>query len=152
MQCVGTIQRSEGEIAQVFIESNACEQCHVCGLGALGKKKSMEVNALNNLGAKKGDTVHLEVSGKKVMSASAIVFLIPFGGFMVGFLLGFFLAGPLIGHNIGTPVGVTLAFVFLAASYYLVYLLGNKSEFEFVIKEFAPVEKPVAECEPDAID
>jgi biotin transporter BioY len=82
-----------------------------------------------------------------VMSASAIVFLIPFGGFIVGFLLGFFVVGPLVGHNIKTPMGLILAFVFLAASYYIVYLLGNKSEFEFVIKDFAQPEEPLTPYE-----
>lgn len=147
MKCTGTVLGSEGEIAQVFIESKACDHCQACGFGAVRDKKTMEVNALNKIGAKKGDTVHLEVSGKKVMSASAIVFLVPFGGFIVGFLLGFFVVGPLVGHNIETPMGLIFAVVFLVASYYIVYLLGNKQEFEFVIKDFAEPGEPLTPFE-----
>lgn len=147
MQCTGTVLRSEGEIAQVFIESKACDHCQACGFGAISKKKTMEVNALNKVGAKKGDKVHLEVSGKKIMSASAIVFLIPFGSFIVGFALGFLLAGTLIGNNARSPAGLILGFALLAASYYLVHLFGNKSEFEFVIKGFAPAEEPLTPYE-----
>jgi positive regulator of sigma E activity len=116
-------------------------------LSGLRLRRGQGPEDLNKIGAKKDDKVHLEVSGKKVMSASAIVFLIPFGGFIVGFLLGFFVVGPLVGHNIKTPMGLILAFVFLAASYYIVYLLGNKSEFEFVIKDFAQPEEPLTPYE-----
>jgi sigma-E factor negative regulatory protein RseC len=133
MKCTGTVLQSKGEIARVYIESNACDQCHACGFGAVRDKKAMEVNALNDVGAEEGDQVHLEVSGKKVMEASAIIFLIPFAGFILGFLLGYLAIGPLV--HAKTASGIIVGFALLAASYYLVYLLGNKSEFEFIIKE-----------------
>lgn len=132
MKCTGTVLEGKGEIARVLIESKACDHCQACGFGAVSDQKAMEVNALNHIGAETGDTVHLEVSGKKVMQASAILFLIPFACFIAGFLLGYFAIGPLFGAP--TPVAVITGFLVLAASYYLVYLLGNRSEFEFVIK------------------
>lgn len=141
MQCTGTVL-NDGRIAKVRMETNACDQCHACGFGAVREKKSMEINALNEIGARKGDQVHMEVSGKKVMGASAIVFLIPFGGFMLGLLLGFLLAAPLGWEGGQTPLGLLLGVAILASSYYLVHLLGNRSEFEFVIKGFARDREP----------
>jgi positive regulator of sigma E activity len=148
MQCTGTVVESRGDIASVYIESGACDDCHACGFGAVREKKAMEVNALNDMGAEEGDQVHLEVSGKKVMEASAIIFLIPFAGFIMGFLLGYFVIGALV--HARTAAGLLTGFALLASSYYLVFLLGNKSEFEFVIKEVlapdvspAPGKRPV---------
>ncbi len=132
MKCTGTVMESKGDIARVYIESTACDHCQACGFGAVREKKALEVNALNRVGAQEGDQVHLEVSGKKIMEASAILFLIPFGGFIVGFLLGYFALGPLV--HARTASALIVGFALLAASYYLVYLLGNKSEFEFIIK------------------
>lgn len=146
MQCTGTVLEG-GKIAKVYMETNSCDHCHACGFSAIREKKSLDVNALNDIGARKGDKVHLEVSGKKVMTASAIVFLIPFGGFIVGFLLGWVVAGPLGWHNGGTPLGLLLGLIGLASSYYLVYLLGNKSEFEFIIKSFAKPDEPITPFE-----
>ena len=148
MKCTGTVIESKGDIARVYIVSKACDHCQACGFGAVRDKKAMEVNALNSVGAQEGDQVHLEVSGKKVMEASAIIFLIPFAGFIVGFLLGYFAIGPLV--HAKTASAIIVGFALLAASYYLVYLLGNKSEFEFIIKgvlvgdePLAPHERPV---------
>lgn len=117
----------------MHIASMACDHCQACGFAGMRDRKSIDVNALNEVGAREGDTVRLEVSGKKVMEASAILFLIPFLGFIVGFLLGYFAVGPLIGAR--NPTAVILAFLMLAGSYYFVFLLGNRSEFEFVIRE-----------------
>jgi sigma-E factor negative regulatory protein RseC len=144
MQCIGTVTEAEGKIAKVYIESKACDHCQACGFGAVRDKKAMEVNALNDLHAKKGDSVHLEVSGRKVMSASAIVFLIPFAGFIVGFLVGYFIIGLWVAK---TPAALITGAVLLAASYYLVHLLGNKTEFEFVIKDFAKAGQPLTPYE-----
>jgi len=133
MKCTGKVISKEGIIAKVLVETSACDSCHACGFGAVKDKKALEVNALNDVGADPDDYVHLEVSGKKVMAASAIIFLIPFLGFIAGFIIGYFAIGPLF--DAPTPAGLITGFALLAASYYLVYLLGNKSEFEFVIKE-----------------
>lgn len=145
MKCTGTVLESSDGIARVLIESKACDHCQACGLGAVRDQKAMEVNALNKVGADKGDTVDLEVSGKKVMEASAILFLIPFAGFILGFLLGYFAIGPLFDAR--TPAALITGFLLLAASYYLVYVLGNRSEFEFVIKGIAEGAGPLTPYE-----
>ncbi|MFH1150701.1 MAG: SoxR reducing system RseC family protein [Actinomycetota bacterium] len=131
MKCEGTVVEG-GDIAVVRMESMACDHCQACGFGAVRDRKSLEVNALNDLGARKGDRVFLEVSGKVVMGASAIVFLVPFAGFVVGLLIGFGL-GALLDIS-GAALGLIIGFALMAASYYLVYLLGRRQKFEFIIK------------------
>lgn len=133
MRCTGTVVKRNGDVARVLIESSACGECEACGFGAVSREKGIEVNALNEVGAEKEDSVFLEVSGKKVIEASAVLFLIPFGGFIAGFLIGYYPVWYLLG-TARTLVSVILAFAFLAASYYPVHLLGARSEFEFVIK------------------
>jgi sigma-E factor negative regulatory protein RseC len=145
MQCTGTVIENKGNIARVYIESKACDHCQACGFGAVREEKTLEVNALNDVGAREGDQVHLEVSGRKVMEASAILFLIPFGGFILGFLLGYFALGPLV--HARTASALILGFALLAASYYLVYLLGNKSEFEFIVKSVLEGKEPLTPFE-----
>ena len=78
------------------------------------------------------------------MSASAIVFLIPFGGFIAGFLIGYFLLGIWVAK---TPAALITGLALLAASYYLVYLLGNRTEFEFEIKGLASDGEPLTPYE-----
>lgn len=142
MQCTGRVLEERGSIARVLIESTACDHCQACGFAGIRDHKVLEVNAVNRAGAAEGDTVHLEVSGKRVMEASAILFLIPFAGFIVGFLLGYFAIGPLF--DAPTPAALVAGLALMAPSYYLVHLLGNRSEFEFVIVELAGEAEPAA--------
>lgn len=149
MQCTGTVLEREGEIARVLIESTGCDKCHACGFGAIRDNKSMEVRAKNRIGADKDDRVHLEFSGKKVMSASAILFLIPFFAFLAGFLLGYFALGPLVGAHYRTLVSLVLALLLLGLSYYPVHVLGERhDDFEFVILDLATGEEPPTPFEP----
>ncbi|MHB8779871.1 MAG: SoxR reducing system RseC family protein, partial [Candidatus Geothermincolia bacterium] len=136
MLCTGTVVGRQDGIALVHIESQECDHCQACGFGAVRDKKAMEVRAQNDIGARIGDRIQLEVSGKKIMSASAIMFLIPFGGFILGLLLGFGLAYLLGLDSWATPLGLVLGVVLMALSYRIVRTLGNKTEFEFVIKDF----------------
>lgn len=148
MQCTGTVIEGGAETARVRIESRACDHCHACGLGALKQEKAMVVDALNRIGAEKDDVVHLELSGKRVMSASAILFLIPFGGFMVGFLLGYFPLFWLVG-TARVPLALVAALVGLIASYYLVKVLGDRYEqVDFIIRSLVTGDEPLTPFEP----
>jgi positive regulator of sigma E activity len=136
MQCIGKVLENKGDVARVLIESGQCDHCHACGFGAVREQKSMEVNALNRVGAKAQEKVYLQVSGRKVMGASAILFLIPFGGLVVGFLIGYYPLWYIFG-TARTGISLITAFALLAASYFLVYVLSAKSEFEFEIQGLA---------------
>ena len=143
MRCTGTVVDGTGNVARVLIESSACGDCHQCGFGSSSDDKRIEVNALNKVNADKGDPVFLEVSGRRVMEASAVLFLVPFGGFIIGFLIGYYPVWYLVGAA-RTLIAVALAFACLVASYYPVHLLGERSEFEFVIKGIATADEPPA--------
>lgn len=148
MQCTGTVIESGGELARVLIESGACDHCQACGLGAIRDQKTMEVNALNRIGAVKDDRVHLELSGKRVMSASAVLFLVPFAGFMFGFLLGYFPIYWLVG-SARVPIALLAAFVCLVAAYYPVKVLGERyDEFDFTIRSMVTGDEPLTPFEP----
>jgi len=137
MNCNGNVVQG-GEIALVHVESGSCGKCHACGFGAVAERKEMEVKAFNKVGARKGEKVELELSGKKVMQASAIIFLIPFAGFIIGFLIGYYPLWYLI-HSSRPLIALLCGVVLMAASYFLVRALGNRSDFEFVITGFAPL-------------
>jgi len=141
VKCTGTVIDGTGDVARVLIESSACGDCHQCGYSSASENKRIEVNALNKVSADKGDPVLLEVSGKKIMEASAVLFLVPFGGFIIGFLIGYYPVWYLVG-SARTLIAVAFAFVCLVVSYYPVHLLGEKSEFEFVIKGIATADEP----------
>lgn len=147
MQCTGTVIEGGGESARVLIESRACDHCHACGLGAIRNEKSMVVSAVNTVGAEKDDQVHLELSGRRVMSASAVLFLVPFAGFMLGFLLGYFPVYWLVGVA-RVPVTLVSALVCLVASYYPVKVLGARyDETDFVIQSIVAGDEPLTPFE-----
>lgn len=123
----------KGALAAVKIETGDCGECHACGFGAVKNRKSMEVYASNEAGAKTGDRVILEASDRKVVSASAIIFLIPFFAFLTGILIGYFPLWYLF-DAARVPVALICGFLFLGGSLYLVHVLGNRSEFVFVIR------------------
>jgi positive regulator of sigma E activity len=151
MKCTGTVLESSGEIARVLIESKACDHCQACGFGAVRDEKAIEVDALNKIGARKDDKVHLDISGKMVVSASATLFLIPFLGFMVGFLVGYYPVWYLLGVA-RIPISLVLAVAFLVASYYPVRVIGNRQQdFQFVILSLADPNEPLTPYEPQGI-
>ena len=150
MNCSGDVVQG-GDIAMVRVESGACGKCHACGFGAVADRKQMEVKAFNKIGASKGEKVELELSGKKVMQASAIIFLIPFAGFIIGFLIGYYPVWYLI-HTARPLLALVCGVVLMAASYFLVRALGNRSDFEFVITGFVPKSnRAAAEKDPFAV-
>jgi positive regulator of sigma E activity len=139
LHCSGTVVEEKGDLAAVRIETGSCGECRACGFGAVKNRKSMEVYAFNEVGARLADTVTLEASDKKILSASAIIFLIPFAAFIIGILAGYF---PLLYlfDAARVPVALVCGFAFFAGSFYIVHLLGRKSEFEFVIRAVNPEE------------
>lgn len=148
MQCTGTVMDSSAGLAKVMIESKACDHCHACGLGSIRDEKSMVVNALNDIGAEKDDRVHLEMSGNRVMSASAVMFLVPFAGFLLGFLLGYFPVFWLTGWA-RVPVALVAALACLIASYYPVKVLGMRfDDIDFVITSLVTGDEPLTPFEP----
>lgn len=100
----GKVIELKGELALVeFSPSAACSECGACHKAKSGK---MATEAYNEVGAKMGEGVEVEVS-------RAVVTLFPFIAYMVPVL--FFFLGIIIGNILSEILGIILGFVLLIA-------------------------------------
>lgn len=143
MYCSGEVIEKKGDLVAVRIETGSCGDCRACGFGAVKNRKSMEVYASNELNADEGDTVTLEVSEKKIIGASAIMFMVPFAAFIVGILIGYFPLWYLF-DAARVPITLICGFAFFAGSFYIVHLLGRKKEFVLDIRGVKSKATPAA--------
>lgn len=76
-------------IAEVYVERiSACgDNCASCGAGC-SKKNIVYVTAANNVRAQPGEKVTIESSSLKIVSAAALVYILP----LIFFLTAYFLA------------------------------------------------------------
>ena len=87
MKAIGIVIKTKNDVATVVSERrSACSSCHNCeAKGAChaelvfgNQSESVEVCALNKIGAKVGDRVELEGSTKETLTASFLLFVLPF--------------------------------------------------------------------------
>ena len=72
----GMVAKVKGNKATVrFDRRSACDKCHMCATTKDGMK--VEVVVENTLGANVGDYVEVEMGEKYVLTAAAIVYVIP---------------------------------------------------------------------------
>lgn len=72
----GVVSKIKGNKATVrFDRRSACDKCHMCATTKDGMK--VEVVVENTLGANVGDFVEVEMGEKYVLTAAAIVYVIP---------------------------------------------------------------------------
>ena len=72
----GVVAKIKGNKATVrFDRRSACDKCHMCATTKDGMK--VEVVVENTLGANVGDFVEVEMGEKYVLTAAAIVYVIP---------------------------------------------------------------------------
>ena len=90
MDCNGKVLEVNDNMAKVLMRREACGDCSACHIGSMAKREKVIVDATNDVHAKVDDLVHLEISGKKMMEASAIIFMIPLAGFFAGFFIGYY--------------------------------------------------------------
>jgi len=90
---VGTVVASEGgQLTVLFERPEACEKCGACGGGRHGHKIVLADPAG---GAAVGDQVSVDMPEARLVSASALAYLIPLGGLLIGLLVGAGQAGRL---------------------------------------------------------
>ena len=97
--------------------------CGACGMAGHKSGKPQFVTARNEIGAKKGDCVEVELETGAKTKAALILFLVP----LVVFLLA---AGIATSAGISTPLILLISFI--AVSVVLVmlkFLVGNKSYY-----------------------
>ena len=120
----------DGRALVVHVRQSACSgDCHKCsGCGAM--QETVELTVRNPIGASAGDLVLMETATGPVLTAAAVLYLLPLGLFFLGYLLGQVLwsRGGLAGC-LAFLVGICLCVVYDRA-------LGRKKETEYTITGF----------------
>ncbi|MBN1289367.1 MAG: SoxR reducing system RseC family protein [Actinobacteria bacterium] len=132
MECNGRVLSTQENMAKVEMRREGCGGCTACHIGSLAEREDVIIDARNEVHAQKDDLVHLEISGRTVMHASAIIFMLPLTGFLIGFLIGYYPLW-LIFESSRELVALGCGFALMGLSYIPVRYLGNKSEFDFEI-------------------
>jgi sigma-E factor negative regulatory protein RseC len=105
---VGIVVKLKGKRALVrFDRKSACDSCHMCAVTRDGMK--VETLVENTLSANVGDYVAVEMGGKFVLTAAAVVYIIPLLLIGAGLWLGTLFSE--IHQVIFAAVGLVLGFV-----------------------------------------
>jgi sigma-E factor negative regulatory protein RseC len=113
---IGQVTEVSGTKVKVIVtRHSSCESCGACGIGA---KPTTDFMLNNNIGAKVGDRVAIELHSKALFKAAFLVYAIPLIALIIGFL-----AGQRIGASGGmTPdhaelTGIGSGFFFLVLAF-----------------------------------
>lgn len=121
---------NDGTALVVHIRQSACSgDCHQCaGCGAA--EESLTLNARNHIGAQPGDLVTIRSESGPVLTAAAVLYVLPLVLFFVGYLLGtLWNLGALVG-GLSFAAGVALAVVYDR-------LVAKKKETVYTITGYA---------------
>lgn len=134
----GVVAKVKGNRATVrFDRRSACDHCHMCAVTKDGMK--VEVVVENSLSANVGDCVEVEMGERFVLTAAAIVYIIPL--VLVGVGIG-------LGTLLSELAEILMAFGGLVIGFVIAFLLDR-----FVIRKkkgFRPVMKAI--CTVNACD
>lgn len=134
----GVVAKIKGKKATVrFDRRSACDSCHMCAVTRDGMK--VEVIIDNTLNANVGDFVEVEMGEKFVLTAAAIVYIIPL--ILVG-------AGIGLGTLVSELAQILMAVSGLIIGFVIAFLLDR-----FVIRKkkgFSPVMKAI--CPESAVE
>ncbi|HRU84189.1 MAG: SoxR reducing system RseC family protein [Christensenellales bacterium] len=87
MREIGTVTKIKRDYAVVaFDRRSACDKCRMCAVTKGGAK--VEVTVKNTLGKGVGDAVAVEMGDKFVLTAAAVVYIIPLLLVAAGLLIG----------------------------------------------------------------
>lgn len=127
----GVVTKVKGKRATVsFDRRSACDQCHMCAVTKDGMK--VEVVVENTLDANVGDFVTVEMGERFVLTAAAIVYVLPL--LLVG-------AGIGIGTLLSETAQIIMAISGLVLGFVIAFILDR-----FVIRKrkgFSPVMKEI---------
>ena len=133
---IGIVTKTEGETARVTVQKRgACEGCTAKG-ACESTSEGMEIEALNPVNARAGQTVKVMLQAETYLKGSMIVYGLP---------LVLFIAGAIVGKNIGEAyflntssdlVAAIFGFVSLIASLIAVKIWSGKLESKAESKPF----------------
>lgn len=84
----GKVIEIKGDKAVVLMEKT--EKCQKCGLCKKIVERGLTLEAENNIGAKVGDEVEIEVKEEDIFKISVFIFGFPFFGFILGIIFSSF--------------------------------------------------------------
>ena len=120
----------DGTAQVIHVRQSACSgDCHKCsGCGA--QQETVEFTARNPIGASVGDLVTVETQTGPVLTAAAVLYVLPLVLFFLGYLLGQLLwsQGGLVGC-LAFGLGIGLCVVYDRR-------MGKKQETEYTITGF----------------
>ena len=91
---------------------SACGSCWACGMTESGE---MTLKLENTVGARKGDTVEIELNDNLILKGAFIIYIIPLAGLMAGLAIG----GLVISRYLELPteaVSASSGILFMAAA------------------------------------
>lgn len=100
--------KSKNLVEVAFKRTEACEKCQMCHNLEEGM---VGIESVNEIGAKMGDIVEIEIPSGEVVKGSLVVFLLP---------VLFMIVGYLIGALLNEFVGVIGAILFLPLSFFVI--------------------------------
>lgn len=114
---IGKVTELSGSMAKVIVKRHSsCENCGACGMSA---KPVMAFILNNEIGAKIGDKVIIEMRSKALFKAAFLVYSIPLAALIIGFLLGQSI-GELRGMRPDKAefIGIGTGFLFLCLAFF----------------------------------
>ena len=124
MREVGKVLRFEDGLAVVEVpRSEACRYCRGCYLGL--NRDKMLAEAQNQIQAKIGDEVVLEMEPGKFVTAAFVIYLIPVIFLLIGYFIGDFLAGIL--KIRGASMGIIFSLSLFALAYVAIGAIDRKA-------------------------
>ncbi|WP_099950542.1 SoxR reducing system RseC family protein [Ezakiella peruensis] len=121
MQVIGKVLSTSGNKAFVsLVRTSACGgNCKACGGGCETVAHTIEV--MNSIDAKAGEMVEVVMDDSLGLKASAILYAIPFLGFVIGILLGYVL-------KLSELKSFFLGVLGIAISYLCIYFIDAKNK------------------------
>ena len=121
MQVIGKVLSTSGNKAFVsLVRTSACGgNCKACGGGCETVAHTIEV--MNSIDAKAGEMVEVVMDDSLGLKASAILYAIPFLGFIIGILLGYVL-------KLSELKSFFLGVLGIAISYLCIYFIDAKNK------------------------
>ncbi|MEO0292849.1 MAG: SoxR reducing system RseC family protein [candidate division WOR-3 bacterium] len=134
MERIGKVIKTDKNIAIVFIETpeecESCEFARFCHIGESGR----EIICKNNVGAKVGDIVSLEIRESNFIFAISLNFLIP---------LIFLISGILFGIKIWKSelFGFLTGIIFISFYFLIFIVIEKKRKINSLLPEIGKIEK-----------
>ena len=122
MDSYGIVTETRGDRAKVKVQRHhACQGCGACGAFAgSDTKKELEIEALNPIGARRGELVKLEAQLKDMLLAAFVLYIIPLVFFFFGLIIGlnwhifsFISATPEINGILTGLLGMSVTFLYI---------------------------------------